>query len=89
MTHAALSTKWLCGFGIPVARLARQDWMTDASDEDLMASVARGSEAAFRLLAARHAPPSIRLAQQLTGNASDAEDVAQEALLRVYTQAPI
>ena len=54
-----------------------------------MESVARGSEAAFRLLAARHAAPSIRLARRLAGNAADAEDIAQEALLRVWTQAPV
>ena len=87
MANAALSTNWFGGSGSPVVRQDRQDRMTEASDEDLMASAACGNEAAFRLLAARHAAPSIRLAQRLTGNAADAEDIAQEALLRVWTQA--
>jgi RNA polymerase sigma-70 factor (ECF subfamily) len=89
MADAALSTNSFGGTRSPVVRQDRQDRMTEASDEDLMASAARGNEAAFRLLTARHTAPSIRLAQRLTGNAADAEDVAQEALLRVWTQAPV
>jgi RNA polymerase sigma-70 factor (ECF subfamily) len=60
----------------------------DDSDEALMARVARGDERAFRELARRHLPAMLGLARRILGNAADAEDVAQEALLRVWTHAP-
>ena len=60
----------------------------DDSDEALMARVARGDERAFRELASRHLPPMLGLARRILGNAADAEDVVQEAMLRVWTHAP-
>jgi len=59
----------------------------ESSDEALMALVAQGDERAFRLLAARHTASSLRLAGRLTGSAADAEDIVQEALLRVWRAA--
>src|SRR5262249_32712742 len=60
----------------------------DPSDEDLMRRVARGDEPAFRLLARRYAARAVGLARRITGNDADAEEVVQEALLRVWTNAP-
>jgi RNA polymerase sigma-70 factor, ECF subfamily len=60
----------------------------DDSDEALMARVARGDEPAFRALVSRHLPVMLGLARRILGNAADAEDVAQEAMLRVWTHAP-
>jgi len=60
----------------------------DDSDEALMALVARGDEPAYRLLTRRHLPAMLGLARRILGNAADAEDVAQEAMLRVWTHAP-
>jgi RNA polymerase sigma-70 factor (ECF subfamily) len=60
----------------------------DDSDEALMARIARGDERAFRMLARRHLPAMLGLARRILGNAAEAEDVAQEAMLRVWTQAP-
>jgi RNA polymerase sigma-70 factor (ECF subfamily) len=60
----------------------------DDSDEALMARVARGDEPAYRMLTRRHLPAMLRLARRILGNAADAEDVAQEAMLRVWTHAP-
>ena len=60
----------------------------DDSDEALMARIARGDERAFRALAGRHLPAMLGLARRILGNAADAEDVAQEAMLRVWTHAP-
>ena len=60
----------------------------DDSDEALMARVARGDEPAFRALARRHLPVMVGLARRILGNAADAEDVAQEAMLRVWVHAP-
>ena len=60
----------------------------DDSDEALMARVARGDERAFQLLARRHLPTMLGLARRILRNGADAEDVAQEALMRVWTYAP-
>jgi len=60
----------------------------DDSDEALMERIARGDEPAFRALARRHLPAMVGLARRILGNAADAEDVAQEAMLRVWTHAP-
>jgi RNA polymerase sigma-70 factor (ECF subfamily) len=60
----------------------------DDSDEALMARVARGDERAFQLLSRRHLPAMLGLARRILGNAAEAEDVAQEALMRVWTHAP-
>jgi RNA polymerase sigma-70 factor (ECF subfamily) len=62
--------------------------MDDQTDEALMARVAGGDRAAFNALARRHAGAVIRLAAHILRNRSDAEDVAQDALLRVWTNAP-
>jgi len=60
----------------------------DDSDEALMARVGRGDERAYRELARRHVPAMVGLARRILGNAADAEDVTQEAMLRVWTHAP-
>lgn len=60
----------------------------EAPDEALMARVARGDERAYRLLVRRHLPAMLGLARRILGNAADAEDVAQVAMLRVWTHAP-
>jgi RNA polymerase sigma-70 factor (ECF subfamily) len=60
----------------------------DDSDEALMAKVAKGDQRAFRELARRHVPGMLGLARRILGNAAEAEDVAQEAMLRVWTHAP-
>ena len=60
----------------------------DDSDEALMARVAGGDERAFQLLSRRHLPAMLGLARRILGNAADAEDVAQEAFMRVWTHAP-
>ena len=60
----------------------------DDSDEALMVRVARGDERAFRELARRHLPVMLGLARRILGSAAEAEDVGQEAMLRVWTHAP-
>jgi RNA polymerase sigma-70 factor (ECF subfamily) len=62
--------------------------MDEPSDEALMARVAGGDEQAFRALARRHVPRAVALARRILGNGADAEDVAQDAMLRVWTNAP-
>jgi RNA polymerase sigma-70 factor (ECF subfamily) len=58
------------------------------TDEALMARVARGDQPAFRMLVRRHLPAMVGVARRILGNAADAEEVAQEAMLRVWTHAP-
>ena len=83
----------------PVIRIGRElEWTgqsygsyliaMDDSDEALMARIARGDERAFQLLSRRHLPAMLGLARRILGNAAEAEDVAQEAFLRVWTHAP-
>ncbi|RDV03725.1 RNA polymerase sigma factor [Undibacter mobilis] len=60
----------------------------DDSDEALMGRVARGDQVAYRNLSLRHVPAMLGLARRILGNAADAEDVVQEAMLRVWTHAP-
>ncbi len=57
-------------------------------DEALMRRIALGDESAFCILARRHLPAMVGLARRILGNAADAEDVVQEAMLRVWTNAP-
>jgi RNA polymerase sigma-70 factor, ECF subfamily len=57
------------------------------SDEDLLARTASGDHRAFRPLVARHMGRATRLAQTIVGNPSDADDIAQDAFLRVWRRA--
>ena len=62
--------------------------MRDLSDEGLMACIADGDRGAYQQLVERHLDRALRLAQRIVGNRSDAEEIAQEAFLRVWTTAP-
>jgi RNA polymerase sigma-70 factor (ECF subfamily) len=62
--------------------------MDEDSDEALMARIGRGDAGAFRALARRHLPSLVGLARHVLGNGADAEDVAQDTMLRVWTNAP-
>jgi RNA polymerase sigma-70 factor (ECF subfamily) len=62
--------------------------MDGESDEALMLRIARGDERAFRALAPRYAVRAAGLARRICGNAADAEDIVQEAFLRVWISAP-
>ena len=57
-------------------------------DEELLSRVARGDPAAVRALVARKLPRLLSLAGRMLGDAPEAEDVAQEAFLRIWKQAP-
>jgi RNA polymerase sigma factor (sigma-70 family) len=54
------------------------------SDDALMARVAARDGAAFRLLVEQYAARPHRIAYRMLGDAAEAEDVAQEALLRLW-----
>jgi len=59
------------------------------SDEVLLGRYAAGDPSAARLLVDRLAPRVLRLAQRLLQDAAEAEDVTQEALLRLWKIAPL
>ena len=54
------------------------------SDETAVARARAGDTDAFRVLVERHSRALFCLAFRMTGNEQDAEDVVQEALLRVH-----
>lgn len=57
------------------------------SDDELMARIILRDHAAMRLAADRHAGAIWRIAYRMLGDQSEAEDVAQEALLRLWNHA--
>lgn len=59
-----------------------------AEDAALLASYGAGDLAAARVLADRHLGRVLHFARRLLGDAAEAEDVAQEAMLRLWQQAP-
>lgn len=61
--------------------------MEDETDEVLMAAVAARRQQAFRILMGRHMPRAIRVAQRIVRNPAEADDIGQEAFLRVWSRA--
>ncbi|MDQ8028709.1 MAG: RNA polymerase sigma factor [Brevundimonas sp.] len=57
-------------------------------DEDLVRRVGQGDPAAIQSMVARKLPRMLALARRMLGDAVEAEDVAQEAMLRAWRQAP-
>ena len=62
--------------------------MEEPSDEELMARIAAADARAFETLSGRHVDGAFRLAFRITRNAADADEVVQEAMLRVWVNAP-
>lgn len=57
-------------------------------DEELLSRVAAGDAAAVRALVGRKLPRLLALAGRMLGDGPEAEDVAQDAFVRVWKQAP-
>jgi RNA polymerase sigma-70 factor, ECF subfamily len=57
-------------------------------DSDLIRSAQRGDAGAYEQLVARHQEPMFRLAYLMCGDADDAEDIAQDALIAAYRALP-
>src|SRR5947208_14224448 len=62
--------------------------MDGPSDHDLMARTAQGDGRAFQTLAGRHARRAFGLARRILGSDALAEEIVQDALLRVWINAP-
>jgi RNA polymerase sigma-70 factor (ECF subfamily) len=67
----------------PAGLMARET----ASDADLMRWSAAGDRAAFAVLVERHGERALRIALRVLGDPAEAEEVAQEALLRAWQAA--
>jgi len=59
----------------------RRTW---AKDAELVRACLEGTSDAYQELLGRYRKPTLALAYQMLGNAEDAEDVAQEAFIRVF-----
>ncbi|MEM8725339.1 MAG: sigma-70 family RNA polymerase sigma factor [Pseudomonadota bacterium] len=57
-------------------------------EAQLVARIAARDEAAFRAAIEAHAPLMHRIAYRMMGDAHEAEDIAQEAMLRLWDHAP-
>lgn len=66
----------------------RMNVLASPSDEDLLALYAAGDASAARLLVERLAPRVLQLAQRLLQDRAEAEDVTQEAMVRLWQIAP-
>ncbi|MDP9371507.1 MAG: sigma-70 family RNA polymerase sigma factor [Chloroflexota bacterium] len=74
---------------VPTAGLGHQPAITaveGATDDQLVARAVTGDVEAFGALAERYKRPVYALAYRMLGNAADAEDAAQETLVRAYTR---
>ena len=58
------------------------------TDEELMQAVARGDLSAFEQVVLRHQKEAWSAAWRLLGDAAEAEDIAQEAFLKILEAAP-
>lgn len=61
--------------------------MQDASDEELVALIGGGDRRAYHVLVERHGRRVLGLARRMMRNLAEAEDVSQDAFLRVWQKA--
>jgi len=59
----------------------------DITDEKLVEKIAEGDEIAFQILIKRHESMALNIAYRFIGNTHDAQDIAQEAFLRLFKNA--
>ncbi len=66
----------------------REETQQPANDHALMADVANGDARAFEQLVDRHLRTMVAVSQRIVGSAAEADEVAQEAFLRLWKYAP-
>lgn len=64
-----------------------RDRHSDPCDDDLLADIAGGDCRALQRLMERHSRPMVVLAQRMTGNSHDADEIVQQAFLKVWAHA--
>lgn len=60
----------------------------ELSDNALIARIAAGDQKAFAALSDKFGPRILALARRMTGNATDADEILQETLLKIWMAAP-
>jgi RNA polymerase sigma-70 factor (ECF subfamily) len=70
-----------------VKRLSGKNEPVEDPDTEIVRRIARGDHAAARILVDRHLDAILALATRMTGNAHEAEDVAQDVFVKVWTHA--
>ncbi len=71
---------------LPANRYPRS--MVNLEEQAILARIRNGDDSGFELLVKEHTSRVIGLAWRLVGNHSEAEDLAQEAFLRLYRSLP-
>jgi RNA polymerase sigma-70 factor, ECF subfamily len=69
---------------VPQPRSEPQADLTDVDDAALVARVATGDTGAFQVLVGRHLSVMLAVARRMLRDDGEAEDVAQEAMLRLW-----
>jgi RNA polymerase sigma-70 factor (ECF subfamily) len=69
------------------AREARTRMMEELSDEALMVAISARQQQAFRILMGRHMQRAVRVAQRVVRDSAEADDIGQDAFLRVWSHA--
>ena len=62
--------------------------MRDKTDDELMHLIGKGDRDALAHLVQKHLPRASRIAMRVVGDRGEAEDIVQEAWLRVWRKAP-
>ncbi len=71
----------------PSSRVARRSDHSDANDLDLMRMIGAGNREAFSVFCRRHGGRCLSIANHLLRNDADAEEVVQDAFMRVWKTA--
>ena len=87
-TASATPTEQVRDRGSIPTRAGQTDAGCEPSDEDLLQAFATGDSQAARLLTARLGPRAFGVALRVLGNRADAEEVTQDAMLRLWRAAP-
>ena len=66
---------------------ANPNWTEHSCDNDLLRHIAAGDRRAFACLMARHGALMVKVAERTIGNAADADEVVQDAFLKVWVLA--
>jgi RNA polymerase sigma-70 factor (ECF subfamily) len=72
------------GTATPEGNVRPGPWPDAADDRALLARVGRQDRQAFRVLVDRHLPAIVSLARRMLRDEAEADDIAQEALLRLW-----
>jgi RNA polymerase sigma factor (sigma-70 family) len=84
MSEAMLRPRVSAKTTTPGANVRSGPWPDAAEDRILLARVARQDRQAFRALADRHVGAILALARRMLRDDAEAEDIAQETLLRLW-----